>query len=148
MAGRIGDSGRKWVVASASGTMLRPPLKTGVPGARSTAPFVPLLVLALIGAGSLPISLSAQPAASAANGPATAAQFPTLPPRKPAPVRPPDAPGTPVLTPVGAKPGDTSLRGAPGMNPPADVNGDFLIGPDYVPAPELTPVAAVPKGRE
>jgi enterochelin esterase family protein len=64
--------------------------------------------------------------------------------RPPYPVRPPDAPGTPVLTPVGAKPGDTALRGAPGMNPPADADGDFLIGPVYAPA--LTPVAGVPKG--
>jgi enterochelin esterase-like enzyme len=61
-------------------------------------------------------------------------------------VRLPDAPGTPVLTPVGAKPGDTNLRGAPGMNPPADADGDFLIGPDYVPAPELNPVDGVAKG--
>jgi enterochelin esterase-like enzyme len=61
-------------------------------------------------------------------------------------VRLPNAPGTPVLTPVGAKPGDAELRGAPGVNPPADADGDFLIGPDYVPAPELTPVDGVPKG--
>jgi enterochelin esterase-like enzyme len=66
--------------------------------------------------------------------------------RPPNPVRLPDAPGTPVLTPVGAKPGATELRGAPGMNPPVDADGDFLIGPDYVPAPELTPVDGVPKG--
>src|SRR5208282_1929862 len=66
--------------------------------------------------------------------------------RPPPPVRLPNAPGTPVLTPVGAKPGDTELKGAPGMNPPADADGDFLIGPDYVPAPELTPVDGVPKG--
>jgi iron(III)-enterobactin esterase len=64
----------------------------------------------------------------------------------PPPVRLPSAPGTPVLTPVGAKPGDTELRGAPGMNPPVDADGDFLIGPDYVPAPELQPVDGVPKG--
>ncbi len=66
--------------------------------------------------------------------------------RPPNPVRPPDAPGTPVLTPVGAKPGSTELRGAPGMNPPVDADGDFLIGPVYAPAPELTPVPGVPKG--
>jgi enterochelin esterase-like enzyme len=63
------------------------------------------------------------------------------------PTRLPTAPGTPALTPVGAKPGGAAvLRGAPGMNPPADVDGDFLIGPDYIPAPELTPAEAVPKG--
>ena len=39
------------------------------------------------------------------------------------------------------------MQGAPGMNPPVDAEGDFLIGPDYIPAPELTPVANVPKGK-
>jgi iron(III)-enterobactin esterase len=64
------------------------------------------------------------------------------------PTRLPDAPGTPKLIPVGAKPGEMSvLRGAPGMNPPVDVDGDFLIGPDYVPAPELTVKEAVPQGK-
>jgi enterochelin esterase family protein len=70
----------------------------------------------------------------------------TRPPRPTPPTRAPDAPGTPKLTPVGAKPGDTALRGAPGMNPPVDAEGDFLIGPDYVRAPELTAVDGVPKG--
>lgn len=68
--------------------------------------------------------------------------------RPPPPTRPPDAPGTPKLIPVGAKPGQTNvLRGAPGMNPPVDMDGDFLIGPDYVPAPELTVKDGVPKGK-
>src|ERR1700712_3631334 len=56
------------------------------------------------------------------------------------PTRLPNAPGTPVLTLVGIKPGDMSvMKGTPGVNPPVDADGDFLIGPDYVPAPELTP---------
>lgn len=67
--------------------------------------------------------------------------------RPPAPTRSPTAPGTPKLTVVGAKAGDTEMRGAPGMNPPIDKEGDFLIGPEYVRAPELTPVDGVPKGR-
>jgi enterochelin esterase-like enzyme len=63
------------------------------------------------------------------------------------PMRLPDAPGTPALTPAGSKPGEAAaLRGAPGVNPPADAEGDFLIGPDYVRAPELNPVEGVPKG--
>ncbi len=62
------------------------------------------------------------------------------------PQRLPDAPGTPALTPVGATPGDTALRGAPGANPPADADGDFLIGPDYVRSPDMDPVDGVPKG--
>jgi enterochelin esterase-like enzyme len=75
------------------------------------------------------------------------------PPPMPRPARPipptrsPTAAGTPTLTAVGMKAGDATLHGVPGMNPPVDVDGDFLIGPDYLAAPELTPVEAVPKGR-
>jgi enterochelin esterase family protein len=70
-----------------------------------------------------------------------------LPARPRPPTRLPTAPGTPALTPVGAKPGGSAiLRGAPGMNPPVDADGDFLIGPDYVRAPELTRAQGVPKG--
>ena len=57
--------------------------------------------------------------------------------RPPAPTRSPTAPGTPKLTAVAAS----------GMNPPLEAEGDFLIGPDYVRAPELTPRDGVPKGR-
>lgn len=32
------------------------------------------------------------------------------------------------------------------MSAPSDRNGDFLIGPEYRPAPELSPVAGVPAG--
>jgi enterochelin esterase-like enzyme len=39
---------------------------------------------------------------------------------------------------VGVLPGSSELRAAAGMNAPVDRNGDFLIGPDYVPAPELS----------
>jgi len=53
------------------------------------------------------------------------------------PTRSPHAPGTPVLTRVG-----TAL----GANPPANADGDFLIGPEYLPAPELTPRPGVPRG--
>jgi enterochelin esterase-like enzyme len=67
--------------------------------------------------------------------------------RPPNPQRSPTADGAPKFTVVGAQPGATELRGAPGMNPPIDAEGDFLIGPDYVRAPELTVVAGVPKGR-
>lgn len=53
------------------------------------------------------------------------------------PTRPADAPGAPKWK---------VIEGA-GRNAPADAEGDFLIGPDYVPAPELTPVPGVPQGR-
>jgi enterochelin esterase family protein len=81
--------------------------------------------------------------------PSVAAQVTAGPPpaRPRPPTRLPTAPGMPAFTPVGAKPGKPAvLQGAPGMNPPANADGDFLIGPDYVRAPELTPVQGVPKG--
>ena len=64
------------------------------------------------------------------------------------PARAPDAPGTPRLTPVGGPAGETNvLRGAPGMNPPVDAEGDFLIGPDYVTPPEFAVKEGVPQGK-
>jgi enterochelin esterase family protein len=55
----------------------------------------------------------------------------------PPPTRPADAPDAPHWT---------VITGA-GRNAPVDRNGDFLIGPEYLPAPETTPAAAVPQGR-
>ncbi len=52
------------------------------------------------------------------------------------PTRPADGPGAPQWT---------VISGA-GQNAPVDAEGDFLIGPEYVPAPEITPVAGVPEG--
>ncbi|HVT74779.1 MAG TPA: alpha/beta hydrolase-fold protein [Lacunisphaera sp.] len=70
------------------------------------------------------------------------------PPARPAPpVRAPDGPGAPVFHVAGAKPGDTALRAAPGAVPPVDAEGDWLVGPDYVPAPETNVVPGVPQGR-
>jgi len=68
-------------------------------------------------------------------------------PRPKPPIRKPDSPGTPLLTPCGWKPGDpVVMRGAPGANPPVNGEGDFLIGPDYVRAREMSPIEGVPKG--
>jgi enterochelin esterase-like enzyme len=69
----------------------------------------------------------------------------------PEPVQPAAAPAT-RPTPPTRSPGDagaphfTAISGE-GANPPADITGDFLIGPNYVPAPELNVVAGVPQGR-
>jgi enterochelin esterase-like enzyme len=82
----------------------------------------------------------------------------------PPPTRLPTAPGTPALIAAGPdaesqakaallkpdSPDDAAKNptpAAPGTNPPADVDGNFLIGPIYVKAPELTVVQAVPQGR-
>lgn len=54
------------------------------------------------------------------------------------PTRPFDAPGAPKFA---------RLDGTPGRNPPADANGDFVIGPEYAPAPELKAVEGVPQGK-
>jgi len=78
--------------------------------------------------------------------------------------RPPTDPGTPAL--IAAGPGAEALakaalnkapsaneaasnptEAAPGANPPPNVDGNFLIGPTYVPAPELSTNTGVPKGK-
>jgi enterochelin esterase family protein len=63
---------------------------------------------------------------------------PKKPVRRAPPTRPFDAPGAPTFT---------RLDGKPGVNPPADVDGDFLIGPRYLPAPERQVVVGVPQGK-
>jgi iron(III)-enterobactin esterase len=60
------------------------------------------------------------------------------PDRPTPPTRPFDAPGAPKFT---------RLDGKPGVNPPVDAEGDFVIGPDYVPAPETKVVEGVPQGK-
>jgi len=57
------------------------------------------------------------------------------PPRPTPPTRAPDGEGAPAFT-----------RVAPGGNAPVNANGDFLIGPDYPPPPELNVVPGVPQG--
>lgn len=54
------------------------------------------------------------------------------------PTRPFDGPGAPKFI---------RLDGKPGVNPPVDAEGDFVIGPDYVPAPETKVVEGVPQGK-
>src|SRR6185295_12834317 len=60
----------------------------------------------------------------------------TPPPRPTPPTRAPDGEGAPKFT-----------RVAPGGNAPVDQNGDYLIGPDYLPAVELNVVEGVPRGE-
>lgn len=80
------------------------------------------------------------------------------------PQRLPNVPGTPVLIPAGpdaeaqakaalqkpaaaAPSAGTDAKATPGANPPPTVDGDFLVGPTYVPAPELQVNPDVPKGK-
>jgi enterochelin esterase-like enzyme len=80
------------------------------------------------------------------------------------PTRLPTEDGTPALIPAGpnavslanAAKGKTAsaneaasnpTEAAPGANPPANVDGNFLIGPNYVRAPELDVKPGVPQGR-
>ena len=84
--------------------------------------------------------------------------------RKPAPTRLPTEPGTPALIPAGpnaealaraAQKNAASTNDAatnpteamPGANPPPNLDGNFLIGPAYVQAPELSVTPGVPQGR-
>lgn len=94
------------------------------------------------------LAVCAATALAQSNHPSSTAPAQSRPQRPTPPTRPPDAPGTPKLTPAGLKPGETEgLRGAPGANPPVNADGDFVIGPDYVPAPELTEKEGVPQGK-
>ena len=84
--------------------------------------------------------LMAQSALAQTAPPSTAPAAAPLagPPARPTPpTRAPDIPGAPVFTKVADK----------GANAPIDKSGDFLIGPDYVPAPELEPKAVIPPGE-
>ncbi|MGA3268303.1 MAG: alpha/beta hydrolase-fold protein [Verrucomicrobiota bacterium] len=80
------------------------------------------------------------------------------------PVRLPTDPGTPALIPAGPDAenlaraaldrtpstndaANNPTQATPGANPPVDVDGNFLISPPYVPAPELSVVDGVPQGR-
>ena len=73
-------------------------------------------------------------------------------------------PGTPALVPAGPNAAglakaaqqkapsaqdaaNNPTNAAPGANPPDNVDGNFLIGPVYVQAPELEVVPGVPQGR-
>src|SRR3954453_6327701 len=83
-------------------------------------------------------SLALLAPAFSADAPGTATPAPKPAARPQPPARPFDAPGAPKFT---------RLDGKPGGNPPTDVDGDFVVGPDYVPAAELKVVEGVPQGK-
>ena len=74
---------------------------------------------------------------AAAQTPATPAPASAPPARPPPPTRPANGPGAPAFTVITGK----------GANAPINKNGDFLIGPEYSPAPEMEPKPAVPEGE-
>jgi enterochelin esterase family protein len=84
--------------------------------------------------GGIASILAATGFAADASAPAPTA-LPAL--RPPYPVRRFDGPGAPKFT----------RLETPGVNPPADANGNFAIGPNYIPAPELRSVTGVPQGK-
>ena len=60
------------------------------------------------------------------------------PERQPPPTRRFDAPGSPAFV---------WLDGKPGLNPPLETDGNFLICPEYLPAPENKVAEGVPQGK-
>jgi iron(III)-enterobactin esterase len=96
----------------------------------------------LIGIASL-LSLIAGAASSIAQTPIqTTPQTSAAPP--PAAVRP-ARPTPPTRDPN--TPGYVTAKELPdGVNPPADADGNFIIGPTHNPAPEMTPQQGVPQG--
>lgn len=68
--------------------------------------------------------------------------------KKPAPPKKPARP-TPPTRPFDGHEAPKFIRldGKPGVNPPKDADGDFLIGPDYLPPPEAKVVPGVPEGK-
>ena len=80
-------------------------------------------------------------AAAASPHPQTPAPTPASPPapRPPRPTPPTRDPNTP---------GFVSARElADGLNPPANADGNFILGPTHIPAPEMSPQPGVPQGK-
>jgi enterochelin esterase-like enzyme len=106
---------------------------------------IPPSVAAAAALCGVALTLNAQQSAPAPNAtpsappaPAAGTQQAPKPARPQPPTRPFDAPGSPAFI---------RLDGKPGVNPPADANGDYVVGPDFVPAPETKAMEGVPQGK-
>jgi enterochelin esterase-like enzyme len=73
-------------------------------------------------------------------------KLPTATAKEGPPTRLPYGPGALTFVVVGAKPGDAPFHAAAGAVAPVNAEGNFLIGPEYLPAPELNVVSGVPQG--
>ncbi len=93
------------------------------------------LIVTVLAAGLLR-TLHAQ--APESKPPAAASAPVPTPPRPQPPTRPFDAPGAPKFE---------RLDGKPGAVPPLNNTGDYVVGPDYMAAPETKPIEGVPEGR-
>jgi len=89
---------------------------------------------------SLLLGLLALPLAGlSADAPkATPAPAPKAPARAQPPTRAFDGPGAPTFI---------RLDGKPGATPPVNVDGNYVVGPDYTAAPETKAIANVPQGK-
>jgi enterochelin esterase-like enzyme len=112
---------------------LAPAITLALAACAGTAALPPASPTASVAAPAAPI-----PAALAATAPVSEASPPAPPPRPTFPTRSPDAPGAPPFT---------RLDGKPGVNPPVDAIGNFVVGPDYLRPPEANVVDGVPQGR-
>ena len=101
---------------------------------RTTQRFASTLVGCLLGLSVASAQTPPPAPAAAATPPAPA--FPPVA-RPVPPTRPVDGPGAPPFTKITGH----------GANAPINKSGDFVIGPDYAPAPELTVVDGVPQGK-
>ena len=87
----------------------------------------------LLGLLALPVAALSADAPKAAPAPA-----PKAPARAQPPTRTFDAPGAPTFQ---------RLDGKPGATPPVNVDGNYVVGPDYTAAPETKAIANVPQGK-
>lgn len=100
--------------------------------------FLPVLACTVICSTALLSEQTRAQAPASSTSQSVAPQPSPNPPRPTSPTRSPDAPGAPTFT---------RLDGKAGVNPtPTDV-GNFVIGPTYVAAPELSVVEGVPQGK-
>jgi len=94
-----------------------------------------LTILLCAGIGAPVMSRAQSPAPAPPQAPPATTPAPATPPRPVPPTRDPHTPGYVTATEL-----------PDGTLPPPDVDGNFIIGPTHVPAPETQPTEGVPAG--